>query len=481
MNLTIFTILTITVVALAHGQNPSSDSVRPILLRLFPEFGTVYRPIKGSMMEDRRFGKDFPFDYYNMTISAAEYSQISEESLSMINAKVFKREIIFHPEPNFEVAGSRYFYRRDPKQDEPVEIELVSPQDRLFREVLEPKRLFYLTSFENIQYTRKNPMLPYYEVTFTCEHETLKKIDEEDPAITYHDRSLGWTTRYLLNMPMFGVSTSVQLLAFADIRNRADVSFQIKHLVLAAGDVRLLSKSDRTPRSSVMKFSSMASADSRSAPMSMSFPSLSVGEQASGIYFYDIKSLFDTILQPQSVQSVPLITANMTVKSFVIYSSSFSTTNDQGKLIRSYNISSSEAFLPAGRWLLQERGQFLGEFDLEALARSEIYTMKFGVDPDIRYQRKVSLVERNDQNETITYNVEYSFFNAKESRDITVEFHESFAYQKYFEMKSFSSQIPLHLFGSELRGEFVLPHSHVELSFSYQVIIYENNPNQRRN
>ena len=212
---------------------------------------------------------------------------------------------------------------------------------------------------------------------------------------------------------------------------------------------------------------------------SYDFVSSSVGEQASGVYIFDVKSLVDTILPAQSVQSVPLIRANMTVKSFVLYSSSFSTSNEQGKLIRAYNISSSEAFLPAGRWLLQERGQLLGEFNLEALARSEVYTMKFGVDPDVLYRRKVSLVERNEKNETITYDVEYTFINAKEMRDIIVDLRESFAYQKYFEIASFPTHVPLTLYGNELRGEFVLPRKQVELSFNYRVIIYENNPKRQ--
>ena len=235
MTFTIIAIFSLAVVAIAQSDIPASDAARPILLRLFPDFGTIYRPAFPLMTEENNFAKDHPFDYYNMTFSATEFGQISEESLTMLNAKVLKREIVFHPEPNFEVVGTRYFYRREPKQEEPVEIELVNPQDRLFREVLEPKRYFFLSSFENVQYIRKAPISPFYEVMFTCEHETLKKIDEDYPSITYQDRSLGWTARYLLDVPMFGVSTTVQLNAYADIRNRADYSFQIKQIKLAAG------------------------------------------------------------------------------------------------------------------------------------------------------------------------------------------------------------------------------------------------------
>ena len=235
MKFTLIALFSLLVAAIAQSEIPNNDVVRPILLRLFPDFGTIYRSVYPLMNEENNFGKDHPFDVYNLTFSAKEFAQISEESLTMLNAKVLKREVIFHPEPNFEVAGTRYFYRRHPKQDEPVEIELVNPQDRLFREVLEPKRFFFLSSFDNVQYIRNVPVLPYYEVSFTCEHETLKKIDEDYPAVTYQDRSLGWTARYMLDVPMFGLSTSVQLNAFADIRNRADYSFQIKQIKLAAG------------------------------------------------------------------------------------------------------------------------------------------------------------------------------------------------------------------------------------------------------
>lgn len=250
------------------------------------------------------------------------------------------------------------------------------------------------------------------------------------------------------------------------------------------GDVSLLDQPDRMVRTANIQFLSAGfGGPAKESNGFASHKTIALGEQASGIYIYKIENLRDSDLLPESVKSVSLIESNVTVKSFVRYSQSFSNSNSEGKLIRAYNIIPQQTFLPAGRWTLREQGRLIGEFKLDALAASQVYTVEFTVDSDISYRRQVTIVDRNQANETITYRVDYTFTNAKPIRSVHVDFIESFQYQNYYEMKNMTRQpetivSEFRMSGSQLRGEFVLPGDRQESFLTYEVIIYERNPSK---
>lgn len=222
-------------IVFASDQINAIETARPVLLRLFPEFAHVYRPALAKPIKSYDSNGIPSIEIYNITFSASEYAQISEESLGMINAKVLSRTIVANLRPNFQIVGSRYLYRRDPKQDQAVEIELIDPRERLFREVEGANRYFYLHNEADLIYLSEKPVSPYYEVNFECQRQSWKRSDELAPSFTYHDRSLAWSARYILDVPIFGAIRNVSLSAFADIRNRGLYPLQVKNIELIAG------------------------------------------------------------------------------------------------------------------------------------------------------------------------------------------------------------------------------------------------------
>ncbi len=146
----------------------------------------------------------------------------------MLHTNIIERTITYHPMPNFEVNGSRYFYRRDPTQMDAVEIELVHSEDRLFREVRQPNRYFYLSSFADLEYSNQVPVMPYYEVTFICNSSSL---------LSYVDKIFLYTPRYFLDLTAFDSTQQFELQAYADIRNNGEQTIVIKGAEVISGKI----------------------------------------------------------------------------------------------------------------------------------------------------------------------------------------------------------------------------------------------------
>ena len=206
-----------------------------VLARFYGDFAQIYLAPSSVPAESLGFDNDTSVEYYQFFFTAKEYSQLREESLTMLNAQVLERSVTYHPQPNFEVEGTRYFYRREPKQTEAIEIELVDRFSRLFREVNQTNRYFYLSFVDDLQHVDKLLSLPYYEVVFKCNGSYTE--ESSSPVLSYIDRSYKWSPRYLLDLSTLqGEKQQPSMLAYADVRNDGERTIVIKALELIAGE-----------------------------------------------------------------------------------------------------------------------------------------------------------------------------------------------------------------------------------------------------
>lgn len=226
------TVIFFATIALSLATVPVFDRERNVLVRFYSDFAQIYRAPNLKSYVDQ----DHTIEQYQFFFSEREYVRIVEESLMMLSTNVIDRTITFHSAPNFAVNGSRYFYRRDPKQELSVEIELVNPDDRLFREVNQPNRYFYLPAFADLEYSGQVPMMPYYEVVFTCNASSSSSSQKQSPLLSYIDRSLQYTPRYVLDLPfVMNNDKPMEIGAYADIRNTGEVPIVIKGAELVVG------------------------------------------------------------------------------------------------------------------------------------------------------------------------------------------------------------------------------------------------------
>jgi len=452
MSYRIIIAVALTLVALSSSTPLSIE--KNVLARFYSSFAQLYRP--ASVMSGK-LQRSTSTQRYQFLFTEQEYATIKPESMSMLYASVLERSIVYHPNPNFEVEGTRYYYRRDPKQMVAVEIELVRSVDRLFREVKNPNRYFYLPSFDGLEYLRRVPMEPYYELTFICNSSTVNDGDVRAPLLSYIDMSYQWSPRYMLDLPMFGKTEQSEMRAYADLQNAGQQLLVVKGAELTAGDIKLITMPDPYLRPAVSYATTYTNAFSMPLMTKLEIAQ-QWGERASGAYVFPLRPQSTVVLPPRSTTSIPFFEPQVKVDPFLSYSMLFSTVNSKGKLMKSYNLTSIDAYLPTGRLMLQEQGRFLGELNMPDLSIGEVHTMQFGYDADCSYQRRVSLLQLDESADKITYNVEIYIENRKPSRPVVIDWTESFADLKYFEVNKISidmeKQPDLVLYGSELRGRF---------------------------
>ena len=234
MSYSIFAAIFLATIALSSASSvPVFSNERNVLVRFYSDYAQVYRPATmKSYVDDER-----TMERYQFFFSPSEFSQIFEDSLTLLNTNVIERTITYYPRPNFAVNGSRYFYRRDPKQIDSIEIELVNPKDRLFREVAQPDRYFYLPFYAHLEYVGQMPVMPYYNITFICNASSSQR---QSPLLSYVGRSLTYSARYLLNVPSLGNEKPVEINAFADIKNIGEETIVVKGAELMAGKKKQL-------------------------------------------------------------------------------------------------------------------------------------------------------------------------------------------------------------------------------------------------
>jgi len=273
------------------------------------------------------------------------------------------------------------------------------------------------------------------------------------------------------------------MYAYADLRNNGEQSIVIKGVEIIAGDIKLNQKPVeylRTGLSYGANFDELLSTYTTDSSSTRS-----LGEQASSTYVYQLLLSSFMTLPSHSMKSVEFFQINVTVEPFLYYSSVFSPVNTHGKLLNAYNLTSLNSFIPNGRLLLREQGRFIGQINLPDLTVNETYTMVFGSDPDVLYHRRVKIVENdedNEDNDSITYYVEYVFENYKLTRDVRVYFIESFSLFKHCQVQNISTSnnennFPdLVTYGTDLRGFMVIPRQRSQITFSYNLIRYKVKP-----
>ncbi|CAF4173269.1 unnamed protein product, partial [Rotaria sordida] len=216
----------------------SQNNEQNIFARFYSNFVQLYRPVL-SKSYSSELNYEQSIEHYRFIFNEKEYSKISEESIIMLNTNIIERTIIYHPTPNFEIIGTRYFYHRNPKENDSIEIELINPIDYIFRNVQKPDHYFYLSSFDNLEYLTEVPIMPYYEVIFNC--TSLFSIDKQirPPLLSYINKNIQWTPRYVLDLLLFNTDKQPTMHAYADIRNHGEQSIVIKEAEFIAGDKNL--------------------------------------------------------------------------------------------------------------------------------------------------------------------------------------------------------------------------------------------------
>jgi len=462
MSYSILAVIFIATIALSSATVPIFDQERNVLVRFYSDFAQLYRAANLKSFVDQ----DQTIEQYQFYFPEREYIRIAEESLMMLSTNVIDRTVTFHSTPNFAVNGSRYFYRRDPKQESTVEIELVNPQDRLFREVNQPDRYFYLPAFADLEYSGQVPIMSYYEVIFTCNVSSPQK---QTPLLSYIDRSLQYTPRYLLDLPSVLTNDKpMEMRAYADIRNTGEVPIVIKGAELVTGDISL----NRRPFDffrTVFNYEKLQ----RDTPTIIR----PLGEQTSATVVYQLSLPTSVTIPARTLKSVRFLETRMMVESFFYYSSLFSPTNSKGKLLTAYNLTSLDNFLPNGRLLLREQGRFLGQIDLPDIPVNTTHTIIFGGDADVSYRRQVTVLSDEESDRLMSYYVEYIFENVKSSRDVPVYFSESFSAFRSFEMDELSrprnnlNLLNIELRGTDLRGYFMLPRQADPVVINYKLLV----------
>jgi len=279
---------------------------------------------------------------------------------------------------------------------------------------------------------------------------------------------------------MFGTNKKPEMIAYADIENNGEKSIIIQRAELNAGDVKLTDKTTTFVR--VEQAYGSAFTTSGYSSMTAARFVESLGEQASGTFVYQLNTPSALTLSPRSTTSINFFEPHVSVDAFLCYSAPFSTFNTKGKLAKAYNVTSLDSYVPSGRLMLREQGRFMGELTLPNLAVGETYKMLFGYDAEVFYRRQVNIVKGDEDSETIVYGIQIMFENHKLSRDILVDFTESFQHYKYFEVNNISTGmgsdklVDLVLYGTDLQGRMMLKRQGGQKLIKFEVTIYKDKP-----
>jgi len=284
---------------------------------------------------------------------------------------------------------------------------------------------------------------------------------------------------------MFGNGKKPEMCAFADLVNNGLQSFTVQRAELNAGDVQIADKLDSLYRTKYYTYGTILASVSLPLNIGTRYAE-QMGERASGNYVYQLTTPSSTIvLPPRSTTSINFFEPRVTVESFLYYSLPFTMYNTKGKLMKAYNLTSIDMFMPKGRLMMREQGRFVGELDLSDLSVGETHTMQFGYDADVFYRRRVNILQGDEDSDTIVYGIEIMFENRKQLRDVVIDFNESFGDYKYFEINNISSTLSddtnnrmpdLVLYGTELQGNMVLKRQNDRKLIKYEVTIHKIKP-----
>ncbi|CAF1008544.1 unnamed protein product [Adineta ricciae] len=421
MSCTIITFVLVITFALAYSSAKIElNDDKHVYLRLYPKYAQLFHPTvskldlsEGALKDDAHLAFFFNND---------EYAYINEETLTVLYTNVTHRSIIFHESPNFEKVGSRFIYRRDLADSEGVEIELVNVEDRLFREVRRPDRTFYLTSFDNIQYLSKKPILPYYEISFICDNSARRDSDLPLPLLSYVDESFSWKPRYVIEAYSSESREESLMHSYADIHNNGNHAIIVAGSEFVADSVKLIRQIDE-PRGS-----------------SEDAVEITIDEDFTGSYVYYAASKAPFSLRPRSTKSVQFLNPSVTIEPHRFYLNEFQPVNITGYLLYAYNITAHDQIIPSGDALFYSEGRFLGQARLPDIEADDNHFVTFGYDSSFPYTRTVSSSQVDTSNKTIDYHVEYTFHRTASDTNTVVHYVEVLQSLGEFELRTNSTK-----------------------------------------
>lgn len=241
-----------------------------------------------------------------------------------------------------------------------------------------------------------------------------------EARLLYQTRALSWKPRYDLDASG-GAAT---LHALAEIRNAGEQAFS-GGADLYAGDVRLVPENGPTPASvGVGEQGFGAATTSTAGNVAQDRAVLSLGE-VRGLQRYALGR--PLTIGPRETQTLPFLTPKLsTFARYARVSTYFSPQNSSGRAGRFYKFT-ADAALPAGPLTVREDGVLVGTVGLGAATAGQLSDLSLGADPDLRFARRVTLLntEKDSAGRTLSrsYRVTYTLTSTK-SAAITTEVRE---------------------------------------------------------
>lgn len=414
------------------------------LARIYSNYTQLYRPAKLKVPSSENL------EYYRFYFTENEFKNIDLKSLLLLNTNVIERIVTYHPYPSVERVGTRYLYQPSPQFDSTIEIELVDSESKLFRKVEQPNQYFYLKSFDNLIYLNDTPIQPCYEISYLTNRTETTKV----PLLSYIDRSISYTPRYFLNLPSLNNDEQAEFFAYADIVNNEAYPIVFKSVELIVKESTTDQDSFDYLRDNLSKYIENSTEDDI--------------DTVDSTYVYRLTLPVPIAIPPKSITSVQFTEANISAIPYLTSITIFSPMNITGNLVKTYNLTSMNSYIPSGEMFYHEQARFVDQLTLPELAQNETYILSTDADLDVNYDRQVRLVPSNRTNdESLTYDVDFTFKNTKQF-DVPVAFSESFYVFKNYQIENISPKLTIVNYSIE--GKFVVP-KRDEITVSYRVTI----------
>lgn len=258
---------------------------------------------------------------------------------------------------------------------------------------------YFSARFEDLQFDvlpPSNPLAPSRTLVYALSAPG-------SGTLSYLTRSVSWQARYTLKASDAGANLS----ALADIRNDADLPYDVKNSELYAGDVNIQGGNYGGALERTYSVQAMPAA----APA----PKIQSDGNLRGLYKYTLDQPFT--LPANSVTTLPFLTPKLTLfERYASLDTYFTAQSQEGNLNRAYRFKADQR-LPAGQITVREEGRIVGQTNLEDTRQGGEVEFTLGDDPDVHYSRNAQLltqVKNADGNVTkSTYKVTYNLENAR--------------------------------------------------------------------
>ncbi|MEW6422896.1 MAG: DUF4139 domain-containing protein [Deinococcota bacterium] len=350
-------------------------------LRIYPSFSEVREPVRatGSTL--------------TVTLPEAAWAGLIPGTLDLdglsFSAAVQRQEAGWLA----SLEGKRVYVKKADGSAEPVT--LVRARDLLVRDA---QSRYRTVRFEELIFDvlpPPNPQASTQTLTFTLPQPG-------SGTLSYLTRAVTWAPRYTLDASAGGA----QLSALADIRNQADLAYDVKGAELYAGDVNVQGSPVPMP---YMSARAEATAD-------VAAPKINSLGELRGLYRYSLSAPFT--LPANSTVTLPFLTPKLTLfERYAGLNTYFTPQNMSGTLNRFYRLKADQR-LPGGSLTVREEGRIVGQTSVSETPKGEEIEFNLGSDPDVRYTRTVQTLsmDRNAQGNVLrtTYRVTYTLENSKD-------------------------------------------------------------------